>query len=326
MLIKFKLYDVFLVDNDGYIVYSDFKEKDFGTNLMTGPYKNSGLARVYKKALKLKKGEVVFDDFNFYEASYNTPSAFLATPILDEGDVLGVLIFQLPIKNITRIMSFNGEYKKTGLGDTGEAYLVGKDKLMRNDGRFLKDLDDELVKKTHTTIKIFKIDSPSVNNALNGKEGSWIIKNYKGKEVLSAYAPINIYGKKWAIVAEIEKNEALSVNKEITMVIVISSIVVIIGFIILSYILINILIVSKLDKLQSAAQDLAMGEGDLSKRIILPKGDEFYNVAKNINAFIEKVRETIIEAKMSSEENILAAEKLSKSSKKLNQDIYDNEK
>lgn len=97
------------------------------------------------------------------------------------------------------------------------------------------------------------------------------------------------------------------------MIIGISSIVVI-GFILLALFLVNTLIISKLDKLQEAAQDLAMGEGDLTRRVIVPEGDEFYEVAKNINMFIEKVQNTIVEAKITSHENTSIAEELSKTS------------
>ena len=44
------LYDIFLVDGDGNVLYSVEKEKDFATNLLDGVYKNSGLAEVFKKA------------------------------------------------------------------------------------------------------------------------------------------------------------------------------------------------------------------------------------------------------------------------------------
>ncbi|WP_177202007.1 methyl-accepting chemotaxis protein [Hydrogenimonas thermophila] len=314
MLEKYGLYDIFLVDNDGYVVYTDFKEKDYATNLLNGPYSETGLARAYKKAKNLSAGKIAFDDFAPYEPSYNLPAAFIATPIFFEGKRIGVLIFQFPIDRINKIMSFNGQYEKAGLGKSGEVYLIGSDKKFKNDSRFTKEMNDPVVKKLGTTIGVFKVDTESVRAALSGKSGAWIINDYRGVPVLSAYAPIDVYGKRWAIIAEIDEEEALEVNKNITLMIIGISSIVVIGFILLALFLVNTLIISKLDKLQEAAQDLAMGEGDLTRRVIVPEGDEFYEVAKNINMFIEKVQNTIVEAKITSHENTSIAEELSRTS------------
>ena len=314
MLERYGLYDIFLVDNDGYVVYTDFKEKDFATNLLNGPYSDTGLARAYKKAKNLSAGKTAFDDFAPYEPSYNLPAAFIATPIFLEDKRIGVVVFQFPIDRINKIMSFNGEYEKAGLGESGEVYLIGSDKKFKNDSRFTKEMNDPVVKKLGTTIGIFKVDTESVRAALSGKSGAWIINDYRGVPVLSAYAPIDVYGKRWAIIAEIDEEEALEVNRDITWMIIGASSIVVVGFIIFALFLVNKLIISKLDKLQVAAYDLGMGEGDLTKRIIVPKGDEFYEVSKSINIFIEKVRNTIVEAKTTSHENTSIAEELSRTS------------
>ena len=46
---NFHLYDIFIADMKGNLVYTDFKEKDFATNLKSGVYSNSGIAKVYNK-------------------------------------------------------------------------------------------------------------------------------------------------------------------------------------------------------------------------------------------------------------------------------------
>jgi len=290
LLTNFKLYDIFLVDNKGNVVYTDFKEKDYATNLLTGPYKYTGLAKVYKKALNLNKTEISFDDFRPYEPSYNLPASFIATPIFKNNKRIGVLIFQLPIDKINNIMSFNGEYEKAGLGESGEVYLVGDDKKMRNDSRFVKDIDDPLVQKLHTTIGVFTVDTKSVREALSGKSGKWIINDYRGVPVLSAYAPLKVYNKHWAIIAEIDKDEALAANTSIMFTIIIISLIVIAIAMVITIMLVNKLIISKLKTLQNAVKDLAIGDGDLTKRVVVDEGDEFYEVAENINIFIEKVQ------------------------------------
>ncbi len=314
MLNRFGLYDIFLVDNEGDVVYTDFKEKDYATNLLDGVYKDTGLARVYKKASKLQEGEIAYDDFTPYEPSYNAPAAFLASPIFRDGKRVGVLVFQFPIDAINNIMSFNGSYDKAGLGQSGEVYLIGSDKKFKSDSRFVKEIDDPYVKELGTTIGVFGVDTVSIRAALEGKSGAWIEQNYRGIDVLSAYAPLDVYGNRWAIIAEIEKSEALATNKSIIRVIVIVALVIIGAMIVLALLLVKSLIIAKLDKLQAAAHDLAMGEGDLTQRVVVSQGDEFYEVANNINLFIEKVQKTITEAKLTSNENTAIAEELSHTS------------
>ncbi|WP_456432374.1 hypothetical protein [Thermosulfuriphilus sp.] len=78
-----ELYDLFLIDSRGNVVYTVFKKKDFATNLLNGPYAGSALAQAYKRALRSPAGVVVVEDFAPYTPSYNLPAAFMATPILE---------------------------------------------------------------------------------------------------------------------------------------------------------------------------------------------------------------------------------------------------
>ena len=75
---------IFLLLNDkGDIVYSVAKKTDFGTNLITGPYRFSHLARLLKKAYKSKDNAYVgFEDFDFYQPSYGVPVSFCSCPNL----------------------------------------------------------------------------------------------------------------------------------------------------------------------------------------------------------------------------------------------------
>ena len=96
----------FLVNPNGDVIYSVFKEKDFGTNLLTGVYKDTGLAKAFKKSKTIGRGNVAFADFEPYEPSYNEPALFLATPLIYKGDYEGSIIFQLPRQKINKVMSF----------------------------------------------------------------------------------------------------------------------------------------------------------------------------------------------------------------------------
>lgn len=190
-------YDLFLVDAEtGELVYTVFKEDDYGTNLYNGKYKNSNIGELARAINISQDNNVQEIDFRPYEPSNGEPARFLACPILDEDGVKeGILILQLSIEAIDNVMT-----ARAGLGETGEAYLVGPDKLMRSNSRFSKE----------PTVLNLKIDTISVNEALNGSSGTQIIEDYRGIPVLSAYAPLKVGEWTWAIIAEIDRAEALA--------------------------------------------------------------------------------------------------------------------
>ncbi|MBX2859384.1 MAG: PAS domain-containing protein [Cellvibrionaceae bacterium] len=201
---KFGYYDIFIVDPEtGKIVYSVFKELDYATSLLTGPYANTNFAEAFKRARNLAAGDVIIEDYQPYLPSYEAPASFAATPIVKQGVTQGVLIFQMPLEPINAIMS-----SRAGMGKTGESYLVGPNHLMRSDSY----LDAE----KHTVSASFKnpdqgaVNTQPVTDALSGKHGKIVTANYAGDTVLSAYGPLSVGGFTWAIIAEISSEEAFA--------------------------------------------------------------------------------------------------------------------
>ncbi|HQV30268.1 MAG TPA: methyl-accepting chemotaxis protein, partial [Calditrichia bacterium] len=89
----FGYYDIFLIDDKtGHIVYSVFKEVDYATSLFDGPYKNTNFARAVREAAQSNDPDFVrMVDFDRYDPSYAAPAAFIAAPIFDHGEKVGVL-------------------------------------------------------------------------------------------------------------------------------------------------------------------------------------------------------------------------------------------
>lgn len=223
---QFGYYDIFLVDPDnGDIVYSVFKELDFTTSLQDGPYAHTGIGEVFRKANQVGSPDfAVLSDFAPYAPSYQDPAAFIASPIYDGNKKSGVLIFQMPIERINAIMTQDRQWAQAGLGESGETYLVGADGRMRSMSRFLLEdkasyaqaLKDagvaeetvELIVAKATSIGLQPIDTVGSRAALSGKTGFDIFPDYRQVPVLSAYAPVDIEGVNWAILAEIDEQEA----------------------------------------------------------------------------------------------------------------------
>jgi methyl-accepting chemotaxis protein len=192
-------YDVFLIAADGDVVFSATKESDLGENLVSGALKNSGLAHAF---VGTREKEISFADFSPYAPSGNKPAGFLAKPVLDaDGRFIGAVAVQLPINQINEVMQ-----ERTGLGETGETYLVGPDTLMRSDS-FL-DPKNHTVEASFANPDIGKVDTEAATTALGGKAGGEVINDYNGNPVLSVYSPMDVYGVRWAIIAEIDVAEA----------------------------------------------------------------------------------------------------------------------
>ncbi len=181
-------YDVFLFSPKGDLVYSVFKENDFATNMYTGEWKNTDLAAVFTSAVREpSNGSIAFKDFAPYAPSNNVPASFISTPIIENGALRGVLVFQMPIARLNGIMQ-----STAGMGESGETYLVGKDYLMRSDSRFMEE----------SSILEVKIESATAKAALAGRSGVETIKDYRGVSVLSSYRPFVFENTTWAILGE----------------------------------------------------------------------------------------------------------------------------
>jgi methyl-accepting chemotaxis protein len=193
--------DLFLISQKGDVVYSVKHNSDFGVNLLSGQHQDSGLARAFNKAIK---GEIAFEDFAFYAPMNNSLVSFFAAPIADEsGKIIGVMALPRQINDVNVIMG-----ERSGMGKTGETYLVGNDHLMVSDS-FLDPKNHSAV-ASHSNPQLGKAENESSRQAIAGKTGFGIHRNYLGNEVLSSYTPIKIGDTTWALIAEMNKSEAFT--------------------------------------------------------------------------------------------------------------------
>lgn len=308
---RFGYYDIFLVDiTSGNIVYSVFKELDFATSLNDGPYANSKIAEVFKRAAAINnKDDFALVDFAPYTPSYESPASFIGAPIFSDDKKIGVLIFQMPVGQINKIMTHDGRWHESGFGQSGETYLVGPDNLMRSNSRFLVEepeayfaalqntqIDDQLItqiRQKETSIGFQAVDTLSVKNALAGEVGHALITDYRGIEVFSAYKPIDITGLNWVIVSEIDRNEALasaSVLKTSTLKLGVIVLMVALAAGLLVGLLFARRISRPIDLTVDTLRNIAEGEGDLTLRLNDVRRDEMGDLARHFNAFAEDVR------------------------------------
>ena len=191
--------DLLLLNPNGYCFYSAAKNADYQTNLVDGPFADSGLGVLVKKVLETRS--YGFADIAPYAPRNGEPAAFIAQPLVNGEQVELVVALQVPLDSINRIM-----LERTGMGETGETYLVGSDKLMRSDSHL--DPVNHTVKASFADPSKGSVDTEAVRAALSGTSNEEIIKNYEGDTVLSAFSPVKIGDTTWALIAEIDKGEA----------------------------------------------------------------------------------------------------------------------
>ncbi|MGN7610841.1 methyl-accepting chemotaxis protein [Magnetococcales bacterium HHB-1] len=196
---QYGYYDIFLITRQGDVIYTATQESDLGQNVITGALRESGLGRVFEKGLQ----GVAIEDFAPYAPSNNEPASFVSAPIKQGNTTIGVVALQLSLDSINAIMT-----QTQGLGETGETYLIGPDKLMRSDSRL--DPKNHTVKASFANPSKGKVDTEAAQRALAGETEEKIILDYNNNFVLSAYAPLKVKGLSWAILAEIDVAEAFS--------------------------------------------------------------------------------------------------------------------
>jgi len=223
---RFGFEDIFLVEPDnGNIVYSVLKEIDFASSLKTGSFVEEGLGQVFKELNESENPEhIALVDFSPYLPRYKNQAAFMGAEIIEQGERVGMVIFQIPIDQINRIMTYDRSWRLDESGRTGETVIVAVNGTMRNDSRaFVENRGDYIaavealglptdvisnMEQKDTTVGLQSVDNSGTRAALSGVTGFDLFEDYKGEFVLSAYAPINVPGLSWAIFSNLSEDES----------------------------------------------------------------------------------------------------------------------
>jgi signal transduction histidine kinase/CheY-like chemotaxis protein len=230
--VSFGYDELFLMDPEhGYTFFTVKKGSDFG--MRTGEI-DSGLRDAWLSAAR--DGRIAVSETRPYPPAGNAPAQFVAAPVMDNGRIIGVAAVQISFDSIDLIMR-----DRSGMGQTGETYLVGPDFKMRSDS-FL-DPDGHCVAASFKgTVPKNGVSTAASRKALAGVTAAEIVTDYRGKVVLSCYAPVRLHGLQWAILAEIDEQEidariAGQLNRKIVIIIVSSLLLVLVAAFFISFII-----------------------------------------------------------------------------------------
>ncbi len=294
---RFGFDDAMMIDPDGNIVYSAYKQTDLGANVLAPPFATTKLADAFRKAMRASSvDEVILSDFEDYAPAYGKPTLWILTPIGDGGGIYGVLALQISVDGINNVMTGNRSWDSDGLGRTGETYLAGPDRLMRSVSRelpvdpekFVTDVVDngtpEDVAKRQVevgdSVLLQPVNTAAVNLALSGKSGVATAKSYLGPESLLAYAPLKLPGLNWGIVAKIDKSEAFAPVNAFARNIALSTGAIVLAVCLLALLFSRIL-TRPVKDLVAAVQRVSGGE--LGITVPVTSRDEFGELASSFN-------------------------------------------
>jgi class 3 adenylate cyclase len=315
---QFGFYDLFLVDPEtGDVVYTVFKETDFATNLLDGAHAGSNLARAVAAVRRSPDRDFVqLVDFEAYRPSYAVPAAFMATPVFEGEHLVGILAVQVSVAEIDRIMTGGRQWEREGLGRSGETYLVGPDQRMRSNSRFLLEdpegfaanlreigtPEDSIrrILELGTTILQQTVRTEASLDALAGKSGTRAIRDYRGVPVLSSFAPLRVRDLDWAVLSEIDLDEAYAPIRRLTREVVLSTVLILLA--------VTVVVMGLASSFVRPVHELIararrVGSGEIEVAIESSSEDEFGELAASFRQVLEGMRSEARRAAEANREN-----------------------
>ncbi len=276
--------DMYIVDSDfGFVMYSYAKASDIGENLKNGSLSTSGLGQLWNKIVAT--GQPTFQDFSEYGPADNKPCAFFGAPVIVDGSINAVVAIRISPNVINEIM-----LQRTGMGNTGETYLVAEDNKMRSDSY----LDAANYSVEASISGRNSVGTEQVREALLGNPGTLMSENYKGTEVISAFSSITLPGEEnWAILGEISLDEIQAPINDLRNTIIIVSLVIasLVGLIALWMAL---QITKPIGKAVWMMKELGMGH--LSNRINSKGSDEIAEMTNTMDEFAANLQKYVVGA------------------------------
>jgi class 3 adenylate cyclase len=216
--------DLLLVGlESGEVVYSTSKRIDLGTDVVEGPYVDSGLGVALDELSGAAVDAAVVADTTFYLPDSAAPVLHVATAVRANAEVIGAIVVTIPSARLTDIVNASGQWDLLGLGDTGDAYVVGADLRLRtvprtwaeDPDRYLDRFGDEtgddrtagLMEFTGSPVLLQTVDNEAVQQALDGDDFIGGVDNYLGHSTLAASAPVGVDDLGWVIVTEQQTDE-----------------------------------------------------------------------------------------------------------------------
>ena len=273
--------DLFLISPDGDCLFSVAKAEVWGTNVLSGPYRDSSLARVFERTRSMLDSEV--SDFDYYQAS-NDSAAFIAAPIMRGKTLVGIIELQLNNQEIYRLLA---DY--TGLGETGETVVVS----LRND-KIIYMAPTRRDPDAAFRRQIWNRDLPKYRALYESSQGrtstsAETVTDYGGKQVLAVWRFLPSF--RWGMVTKVDIEEAtaaITTMRRDQLVIALFAVLVVIG----AALYVARSISEPIVKLTQSTNLIA--SGNLDERIDISSEDEVGELAAAFNKMTADLKNTLV--------------------------------
>lgn len=299
--------DVYLVDaGSGVVLYSYAKEIDFGTSLLNGPFAKSELGNTFRQVRDQgAQAAFVMSSTNPYLATYDDSATFMATPVRDGNRLVGVLIVRSSIDKLNAIMTHDRKWREGGMGETGETYLVGATGQVQSITRTMAEQPEQYlqllrdtktpeavikrVEAKKTNVDIVTIESTAIAAARRGESGAELYHDYRGVPVIGAYAPLEVLGRSWTILAEFDQAEAFApVDALLRQLLLVG-----VGVLLLTLLVAAVLstrLARSINRPIATLQDTVakLSAGDLDARTRMPPRDELGQLGSALDSLLDE--------------------------------------
>lgn len=294
------VYDLFLIDTEGNILYTVAKEDDLGTNLLGGSYADTRFAQACRAALH--DGKPHFSDLEHYKPSGGIVAGFMCIPMRDEaGSMVGMMALQL------RLQSIFDQFAQSNRMEGGVThYVVGPEGLLRTKIAS----GDEIMRRRVSTDQFWRWYN---EHGRFGKlsedmeEHAYIYVGPGGKNVLGQHHSIDILGVRWAHISEVDEKKVmeapLALARKVFILVLISSLV-----IILAALFIARRITRPISRLSDASAAYINGERDIF--VSLDSKDELGQLSGVFNRMIAVQKSNESDLKKHAEEAQKALDQL----------------
>ncbi|HZX73572.1 MAG TPA: ATP-binding protein [Cyclobacteriaceae bacterium] len=196
-------------------------------------------------------------------------------PILRDSQRIGMVLVQENMRKIQNIL-----IETTGMGNSGESYLVGTDYRLRSLSRFFPD-------RLPGTIKV---DTEAARKSFQGQDGNGMLNDYRGVKVLSVYRRIENIDLQWVIISEIDLTEAMKPVLELRNYLFVVTLFIILITAIITYLLSNA-IARPILHLQEIVASLSKGIIPHKKNLVTST-DEISKMAEAIDQLTDGLSRT----------------------------------
>ena len=258
-------YELLILSPDGKVIGST-DEADIGIDESNEAHFLGGKDRVYIR--------------DAHHSQEQEPGYSISVPIINDNtkEFLGVLVGRFKMDDLNEITT-----DRSGLGKTGELYLVNKYGYMITRSRFK---EDTFLKQKVDTVNYRK--SVATHSGSHVEHGSiHVFPDYRGVSVLGTHDYISEM--EWSLLAEIDEKEALAPLAVIKLIlIIIFCTVPVVGWII--GLLVSRAITAPIHKLRKGIETI--GEGNLDTQIKIESNDEIGKLAQSFNEMTVNLRRT----------------------------------